>query len=92
MSLFSQEGSRCHYHPDRGGVGVCVKCRTVICEECSTRFKRANHCSVCVARLQEAEVELELPPSKGLVWSGVLLGSLFLILGGYAALHMLLLW
>lgn len=46
---------RCHYHPDRPGLGVCVECRRVICSECSTQFEGINRCASCLeARLVQA--------------------------------------
>lgn len=42
---------RCTTHPDREGVGICVRCRSVVCVECSTRIDRLNYCRRC---LQEA--------------------------------------
>jgi uncharacterized paraquat-inducible protein A len=41
----------CYYHPDRPGVGVCVRCRTVICAACSTRLDGINHCHRCLSKL-----------------------------------------
>ena len=82
----------CKYHPERPGVGICVKCRTVVCTECSTRFDGINHCAVCVAHLK-AEAELvEIGPNRGLLWLGLASLSVVLAAGSYATLHMLLLW
>jgi hypothetical protein len=41
----------CHYHPDRPGVGVCVRCRVVICSDCCTRLDGINHCHACLKKL-----------------------------------------
>ena len=41
---------RCHYHPDRPGLGVCVECREVICRECTTQFEGINRCASCLDR------------------------------------------
>jgi hypothetical protein len=52
MSLGS---GRCHYHPERAGLGICVECRNVICTECTTQFEGINRCAQCLsARLQKA--------------------------------------
>jgi hypothetical protein len=40
---------RCHYHPERSGIGICVECRRVICMECTTQFEGINRCSQCLA-------------------------------------------
>ncbi|MGQ0506399.1 MAG: hypothetical protein ACT4TC_13890 [Myxococcaceae bacterium] len=39
---------RCHYHPDRAGLGICVECRRVICRECTTPFEGINRCAQCL--------------------------------------------
>lgn len=47
---------RCHYHPDRPGLGICVECRNVICRECTTQFEGINRCASCLgARLSKAK-------------------------------------
>ena len=46
MSLGS---GRCHYHPERPGLGICVECRNVICTECTTQFEGINRCAKCLA-------------------------------------------
>jgi hypothetical protein len=38
----------CQYHPDRPGIGICVRCRTVICRDCCTRLDGINHCHACL--------------------------------------------
>ncbi len=47
--------SRCVHHPDREGIGVCVRCRQVVCAECSTKIDRINYCSRCLAALGATE-------------------------------------
>ncbi|HLT29810.1 MAG TPA: hypothetical protein VK013_07190 [Myxococcaceae bacterium] len=51
MSITS---GRCANHPDRHGLGVCVECRKVVCEECTTRFEGINRCTTCLAKRQAA--------------------------------------
>jgi hypothetical protein len=41
---------RCHYHPDRPGLGICVECRNVICTECTTQFEGINRCAQCLGK------------------------------------------
>jgi hypothetical protein len=41
----------CTYHRDRPGVGVCMRCRSVICAECTTRVDGINHCHACLKEL-----------------------------------------
>lgn len=45
MSLGS---GRCHYHPERPGLGICIECRNVICTECTTQFEGINRCAKCL--------------------------------------------
>jgi hypothetical protein len=56
MSLGS---GRCHYHPERSGLGVCVECRKVICFECTTQFEGINRCARCLAARLERVKTLE---------------------------------
>ncbi|WP_426750697.1 hypothetical protein [Myxococcus sp. Y35] len=49
-----QGSGRCHYHPERAGLGVCVECRRVICRECTTQFEGINRCASCLAQRLEA--------------------------------------
>ena len=72
----------CHYHPERPGVGVCVRCRVVICAACCTRLDGINHCHACLrklgARLEPARPRGEL---RGLT-AGLLLALGGLLLAG----------
>jgi hypothetical protein len=45
-----QGSGRCHYHPERPGLGICVECREVVCRECSTQFEGINRCASCLAK------------------------------------------
>ena len=38
----------CHFHGDRPGVGLCMRCRVVICADCCTRLDGVNHCHACL--------------------------------------------
>jgi hypothetical protein len=81
---------RCHYHPDRAGLGICVECRNVICVECTTQFEGINRCATCLGRrLQQARQALARND-----WS---FGNLFLaavcllvVFGGFYGLAALL--
>jgi hypothetical protein len=64
---------RCHYHPDRAGLGICVECRRVICRECTTQFEGINRCASCLERRLKV---LEGPEERS-DWS---VGNLFLAL------------
>jgi len=78
-----QGSGRCHYHPERAGLGVCVECRRVICRECTTQFEGINRCASCLAQRLRA---LEGPGERrewtvgnvvfalmsvALVWAGI---------------------
>ena len=41
---------RCYEHPDRAGIGICVECRNVICQECTTQFEGINRCARCLGK------------------------------------------
>ncbi|MCE9666664.1 hypothetical protein LY474_02460 [Myxococcus stipitatus] len=80
-----QGSGRCHYHPERAGLGVCVECRRVICRECTTQFEGINRCAACLAgRLKTLEGPGERKEwtvgnavlavlGMGVVWAGLLL-------------------
>jgi hypothetical protein len=50
----------CQYHPDRAGVGLCMRCRAVICAACCTRVDGVNHCHACL----DALARRSTPPSR----------------------------
>ncbi|ATB31858.1 hypothetical protein [Melittangium boletus] len=75
-----QGSGRCHSHPDRTGLGICVECRRVICRECTTQFEGINRCATCLAqRLKALEVTAERRE-----WS---VGNVLLALVGAALLY-----
>ncbi len=47
--LSALASGRCSYHPDRPGLGICVECRSVICQECTTQFEGINRCASCLS-------------------------------------------
>jgi hypothetical protein len=48
VSPLLQGMTACRYHPDRPGVGICVRCRAVICAACSTQLDGINYCFACL--------------------------------------------
>jgi hypothetical protein len=92
MSAAPLVEASCRYHPERAGVGICVKCRTVICTECSTRLDGINHCAACVWALQEAQGRERAAAPLWLRALGLLGLCVLVALGSYGVLHMLLLW
>jgi hypothetical protein len=79
--------SFCTYHPERFGIGVCVRCRQVVCAECTTRLDGINHCHACLEELAVRPAPVVHAPRGAqwlvlvLAWSG-LLGMLWLARGG----------
>jgi hypothetical protein len=72
----------CKYHPDRQAIGVCMRCRAVICAACCTRLRGINHCHACLRKLgrqaasptggvAQAVCILLILGLAGLVWTGV---------------------
>jgi len=41
----------CANHPRREAIGICVKCRTQVCGECTTKVDGINYCVSCLAKL-----------------------------------------
>ncbi|MCC6742045.1 MAG: hypothetical protein IT452_23695 [Planctomycetia bacterium] len=41
---------RCVNHPDRAAIGMCVRCRSAICADCTTKVQGINHCLKCLER------------------------------------------
>lgn len=41
---------RCVNHPDRAAIGMCVKCRSAVCADCTTKVQGINHCLKCLER------------------------------------------
>ena len=39
----------CVFHTDLPGIGICVSCRRVVCDGCSTRLQGRNFCSECLS-------------------------------------------
>lgn len=81
---------RCHYHPERPGIGICVECRNVICTECTTQFEGINRCAKCLGeRLSKMQTLLARNDwSMGNVLAAVLaVGILF---GGFLGLAALM--
>jgi hypothetical protein len=76
--------AHCRYHPDTHGVGICVRCRTVICAACCTRLQGINHCHECLRALARGKGR----PRGGV---GTLLAALGLLGLAWALLFGLLL-
>ena len=69
---------RCHYHPERAGLGICIECRHVICQECTTQFDGINRCASCLG--QKLAKSRALPPRRE--WSA---GNVLLAVASFLA-------
>ena len=47
MELLARQS--CSEHPDRHSFALCVTCRKVMCQECTTQVEGINYCRTCVA-------------------------------------------
>jgi hypothetical protein len=71
----------CRNHPDTPGVGICVRCRTVICAACCTRLQGINHCRECLQALARGPGRARGGAGSALVALG-LLGLAWVLLFG----------
>ncbi len=75
--------SVCRYHPDRPGVGVCMRCRASVCAACTTRLDGVNHCHACLkvlaARDDVPRHAAEWWPPVAVLLAGVGTVALFLV-------------
>jgi hypothetical protein len=67
----------CRYHPDRPGIGVCMRCRAVICAACSTRVDGVNHCHACLKALGRRTAPRRAAAGAVAVGAACLLGVAF---------------
>jgi hypothetical protein len=42
----------CAFHPDRPGHAACMRCRTVVCQECASTYDGIFYCAACTAALR----------------------------------------
>ncbi len=61
----------CSLHPEVPAIGVCVSCRRVVCDSCSTRLQGRNFCTGCLTRKADAAAP------EATFESGLLLKSTF---------------
>ena len=76
----------CHYHPMRAGIGICVECRQVVCQECTTQFDGINRCAACLSKMsrQQGNRPPRNPWGVGAVFgmvvsTGALFGAVYLV-------------
>ena len=56
--------ARCANHADREAMGICVRCRTLVCAECVTQVDGINHCVACLAAAAAARASAPAPTAK----------------------------
>jgi hypothetical protein len=64
----------CHYHPDRTGIGICMRCRAVICAACCTRVDGVNHCHACLKAMGRREEPRAAPLAPAALVTVLFLG------------------
>jgi hypothetical protein len=86
MAVEPAEGpvAACHFHPDRPGVGVCMRCRAPICAACCTRLSGINHCHACLAALARGPGEGRRSRPRRALGAVLLLAAFWLFLCGLA--------
>jgi hypothetical protein len=72
----------CHFHGDRPGVGICMRCRVVICAECRTRVHGINYCHACLRALGARREERKAGAVPWALTAAFLLGLGWLVLTG----------
>jgi len=76
----------CRYHPERPGIGVCMRCRSVICTDCCTRVDGVNHCHACLKALARPTEKPAGNPFSAGVTALMALGASALIFFGIGLL------
>ena len=74
----------CRYHRTEPGIGICKRCRYVICAACCTQLDGINYCHAC---LKEIAARPARPPAQVSPWASI--GAV--IVGVWAVLFGLLL-
>jgi hypothetical protein len=72
----------CHFHDDRPGVGICMRCRVVVCAACCTRIEGVNHCHACLKALGGRREEKRGGGALAAVMAALLLGLAWFALFG----------
>jgi B-box zinc finger len=49
----------CAEHPDRHSQAVCMSCRKLLCQECTTQWAGINYCRACVGKFAAVPVRRE---------------------------------
>jgi hypothetical protein len=54
----------CVFHSEVPGIGICISCRRVVCDPCSTRLQGRNFCSECLSLRALGGQDSEAPASS----------------------------
>jgi hypothetical protein len=63
---------RCAHHADRPGIALCMSCRKVVCQECTTTWDGVNHCRPCLSARGTQRAERTSPVAWA-VWAAAML-------------------
>jgi hypothetical protein len=85
----------CANHPRREAIGICVRCRTQVCGECTTKVDGINYCVSCLAALagpkrEKREVAKTSSPLVAAFW--LVVGTSALTLATWAMLELGAIW
>jgi hypothetical protein len=72
----------CEQHDGRAAVGICVRCRRSLCDDCLTKIDGVNHCRACLEALPPAPLPRARRPLGALpmrLWLGAGVGALWLL-------------
>jgi B-box zinc finger protein len=65
----------CAFHPERPGHAACMRCRTVLCQECASSYEGIFYCAACMAARRRAAGAGRAPFG----WIFVVLATLLLL-------------
>ena len=53
--------ANCSFHPLKFASGICIRCRRLICPDCSTQLDGINYCRLCLEFLSARKVQPVAP-------------------------------
>ena len=96
MSVTLARGATaCANHPRREAIGICVRCRTQVCGECTTKVDGINYCVTCLAQLAGPKRAAEhgaVTRSPWIAASWLLVGASTLPIASWILLELGALW
>lgn len=72
----------CKYHPEQRGLGLCMRCRAVLCAGCCTRIDGVNHCRACLEKVARRAEKAQTPVALGRVAAAMVLAVTWLLFVG----------